>query len=261
VEAYIECGVLRKKRGILGKISDNLENLIKLSEYQYKGGDLRLSEAKVIKAKMELINAKIRKVEGDLRRVEELVRFYYGGDLGEFFLPEVETLPNLDSLMKLLENSPSLKYREHIKRSKRYENFSKILPLTLSPGILYHDRKFSFSLSIELPIWILRYWGELNSSREEYMYRAEREKRIAQIRGLYGDYISSLESLKSLENSLKEMERALNLERENYRSGRSNLYDVFMLYNEVLELEMEVAETKAEILRKVYEIKGLVGIL
>jgi outer membrane protein TolC len=266
VEAYLECGVLREKRGILGKLSDNLDNLIKLSEYQYKGGNLRLSEAKVIKAKMELINSKIRKVEGDLKRVEELVRFYYGGDVGEIFLPKVETLPNLDSLMKLLENSPRLKYREHIKRSKRYENFSKILPLTLSPGILYHDRKLSFSLSIELPIWILRYWGELNSSREEYkmeeyMYRAEREKRIAQIMGLYGDYISSLESLKSLENSLKEMERALNLERENYRSGRSNLYDVFMLYNEVLELEMEVVETKAEVLRKVYEIKGLVGIL
>jgi outer membrane protein TolC len=258
VEAYIECGVLREKRRILGKLSDNLENLMKLK--------LRLSEAKVIRAKMEFINAKIRKVEGDLRRVEELVRFYYGGDVGEIFLPEVETLPNLDSLMKLLENSPSLKYREHIKRSKRYENFSKILPLTLSPGILYHDRKFSFSLSIELPIWILRYWGELNSSREEYnmeeyMYRAERERKIAQIRGLYGDYISSLESLKSLENSLNEMERALNLERENYRSGRSNLYDVFMLYNEVLELEMEVVESKAEVLRKVYEIKGLVGIL
>lgn len=261
VEAYLECGVLKEKRGILGKLSDNLENLIKLSEYQHKGGNLRLSEAKVIRAKMELINAKIRKIEGDLRRVEELVRFYYGGDVGEIFLPEVETLPNLDSLMKLLENSPSLKYREHIKRSKRYENFSKILPLTLSPGILYHNRKFSFSLSVELPIWILRYWGELNSSREEYMYRAEREKRIAQIRGLYGDYLSSLESLKSLENSLKEMERALNLERENYRSGRSNIYDVFMLYNEVLELEMEVVETKAEVLRKVYEIKGLVGIL
>jgi hypothetical protein len=48
---------------------------------------------------------------------------------------------------------------------------------------------------------------------------------------------------------------------ENYRSGRSKLYDVFMLYNEVLELEMEVVETKAEVLRKVYEIKGLVGIL
>jgi outer membrane protein TolC len=258
--------VLSAVEAYLGKLSDNLDNLIKLSEYQYKGGNLRLSEAKVIKAKMELINAKIRKVEGDLKRVEELVRFYYGGDVGEIFLPEVETLPNLDSLMKLLENSPIVKYREHIKRSKRYENFSKILPLTLSPGILYHDRKFSFSLSIELPIWILRYWGELNSSREEYkmeeyMYRAEREKRIAQIRGLYGDYISSLESLKSLENSLKEMERALNLERENYRSGRSNLYDVFMLYNEVLELEMEVVETKAEVLRKVYEIKGLVGIL
>ncbi len=105
--------------------------------------------------------------------------------MGEIFLPEVETLPNLDSLIKLLENSPSLKYREHIKRSKRYENFSKILPLTLSPGILYHDNKFSFSLSIELPIWILRYWGELNSSREKYMYRAERERKIAQIRGLY----------------------------------------------------------------------------
>jgi outer membrane protein TolC len=258
VEAYIECVVLREKMGILGKLSDNLENLMKLK--------LRLSEAKVIRAKMELINAKIRKIEGDLKRVEELVRFYYGDNVGDIFLPEVETLPNLDSLMKLLENSPSLKYREHIKRSKRYENFSKILPLTLSPGILYHDRKFSFSLSIELPIWILRYWGELNSSREEYkmeeyMYRAEREKRIAQIRGLYGDYISSLESLKSLENSLKEMERALNLERENYRSCRSNLYDVFMLYNEVLELEMEVVETKAEVLRKVYEIKGLVGIL
>jgi hypothetical protein len=144
VEAYIECGVLREKRGILGKLSDNLENLMKLK--------LRLSEAKVIRAKMELINAKIRKVEGDLRRAEELVRFYYGGDVGEIFLPEVETLPNLDSLMKLLENSPSLKYREHIKRSKRYENFSKIFPLTLSPGILYHDRKFSFSLSIDICI-------------------------------------------------------------------------------------------------------------
>ncbi len=261
VEAYLECGILREKMRILGKLSDNLDNLIKLSEYRYKGGDLRLSEAKIIRAKMELINAKTRKVEEDLRRVEELVKFYYGGDVGEIFLPEVETLPNLDSLMKLLENSPSLKYREHLKRSKRYENFSKILPLTLSPGILYHDRKFSFSLSIELPIWILRYWGELNSSGEEYMYRAERKKKIAQIRGLYGDYTSSLESLKSLENSLKEMERALNLEKENYRSGRSNLYDVFMLYNEVLELEMEVVETKAEVLRKVYEIKGLVGIL
>jgi hypothetical protein len=63
---------------------------------------------------------------------------------------------NFDSLIKLLENSPNFKYRDHIKRSKRYENFSKILPLTLSPGILYHDRKFSFSLSIELPIWILK---------------------------------------------------------------------------------------------------------
>jgi hypothetical protein len=36
----------------------------------------------------------------------------------------------------------------------------------------------------------------------------------------------------------------------NYRSGRSNLYDIFMLYNEVLELEMEVVETKAKVLRE-----------
>ena len=77
VEAYIECVVLREKMGILGKLSDNLENLMKLK--------LRLSEAKVIRAKMELINAKIRKIEGDLKRVEELVRFYYGGDVGKFF--------------------------------------------------------------------------------------------------------------------------------------------------------------------------------
>jgi hypothetical protein len=44
--------VLSAVEAYLGKLSDNLDNLIKLSEYQYKGGNLRLSEAKVIKAKM-----------------------------------------------------------------------------------------------------------------------------------------------------------------------------------------------------------------
>ena len=266
VEAYLDAAVLREKERVLKEILDNLERAREISGHFYKTGALRFSEVKVLEVKMDVIRARMEMVLGNLKKVEEMVKFYYGGEPGEIFLPEVETLPRLDSLIDLLEKSPSLKRREHLKKSKMYNTFSKMLPLTLSPGILYHNGDLYFSISFSVPVWVLRYWGEISSSRaeykvEEYMYKAEREKKIAQLKGLYGNYLSSLETLESLENSLKKMENILELEEENYKTGKLGLYELLILYNEVLDLKIKVVEAKAEVIRKVYEVKGLVGTL
>ncbi len=266
VESYLKVAALREKKRALNEILDNLESIWKISEYQYRIGNLKFSEVKFADVKIRTVKAEMERILGELEREKEMLRFYYGQDLEDISLPKVETLPSLDSLMGFLETSPSLKYREFTKRSKKYEMISKILPLTISPGILYHEGRLSFSISLEIPLWIWRYWGDLSLSRaeyrmEEYRYVAEKEKRKSQLRGLYLDYLHSLEVLNDLERSLEEIEKVLEVERENYKVAKTEFYELLTLYNEVLDLRMRIIEYKAEVLKKAYRLKGLLGLL
>ncbi len=266
VESYLNVAVLREKKRILNEILENLESIRKISEYHYRIGNLKFSEIKFVDVKIRTVKAEMERILGELKREEEMLRFYYGEDLEDISLPKAETLPSLDSLMGFLETSPSLKYREFTKRSKRYEMLSKIFPLTISPGILYHKGELSFSISLEIPLWIWRYWWDISSSRaeyrmEEYRYTAEKERRKFQLRGLYLDYLRSLEVLNDLERSLEEIEKVLEVERENYKVGKSEFYELLKIYNEALDLRMKVIEYRAEVLKKVYRLKGLIGLL
>lgn len=264
INTYIEAVYLREKLRILEEILKNLQSVYASISAFYKVGKIPESDLKRIEAKINVIMADIEGTRGEFIGKMKLVEYFYGGGVDSLEFPPLDTLPDIDSLLKGVDESPYVKSQYHEKRSSNYNRLSSILSLTpvLSPGILYNNGKISFSLSVVIPLWLPKYFGDLKAYRSEYnmreqLYRSIRSKVYSEVYSEYNAYISALNRLKSLETSLRELDRAYSSELSKYKTSGVGITDYLFVQNEILETELGVIREKLEVIRRIYRIKSL----
>lgn len=266
INSYLDALYLHEKIRVLEEILKNLQSVYKSVSALYKVGKIPESELKRIEAKMNVIRADIEGARGELLGKMKLVEYFYGKSVDSLEFPPVDTLPNLESLLKDVEKSPYIKSQYHAKRSSNYNRLSSILSLVpvLSPGILYNNGTMSFSISFEIPLWLPKYFGDLKGSQseykmQEYIYQSVKLRVNSEVYSEYEAYVSSLGRLKSLEMSLKELEKAYSSELSKYKTTGAGTTDYLFIQNDILETELAIIKEKLEVIRRIYRVKSLLG--
>ncbi len=266
INSYLDAVYLQEKIRILEGILKNLQSVYKSISALYKVGKIPESDLKRIEAKMNVISADIEGARGELLGKMKLVEYFYGKSVDSLEFPPIDTLPELESLLRDVEKSPYIKSQHHARRSSYYNRLSSILSLTpvLSPEILYNKGKISFSLSVEIPLWLPKYFGDLKGSQseykmQEYLYRSVKSRINSEVYSEYEAYVSALNRLKSLEMSLKGLEKAYFSELSKYKTTGAGTTDYLFVQNDILETELAIIKEKLEVIRRVYRVKSLLG--
>ncbi len=266
IDAYLDVIFLKEKLKILEEILSNLRDAEVSIYANYKTGKAGESDLRRIKARIDVIESEIDMVSAELNGKLAMVEFFYGGKPDTLTMPQIDTLPPLDELLKDVDESPRIVALKHMKKSSSLSKVSSLFSLvpTVSPGVLYNNGNLSFSLSFILPIWFPKYIGDVKRSSSisksaELEYRSERLRLSSLLVSEYERYLSSLSRERVLSSALKELENAYASEIAKYKTMRSGTTDYLFVQNDVLDVRIKLLKERINTIKHYYRIKSLLG--
>ncbi len=255
---YIEWVYTFKKENLLKSIKQEIENLYKIAQENYKYGRVNLSDLLFVKGEGIKVEKEMESVKLERGKIKEDIDYLVGKsfDLKEESPPFYEeSLPTVN-----LEESPYIrglkaqieKLNAELERRK-FEYLPDVefmVEYMIRPSM---TDMFSLRVGVSLPIWKKRKEDLLVLEKQEEIMakRWEVENTRLELRKVLNslriEYERQLEILKWIDNLIKEKGNELKALELAYRYQKADFRDLLRLYREVWELELSRLDTELSI--------------